>query len=105
MSGQRKHSIKINRRLNIKHMIKTRTELLDEIYNSVHEEILRMEIAIETLADIDDDTVIETVVKRSPLGAREENLTKKDVIAKYTKDIEKREKVVKVIKKLLDKNE
>jgi 2-methylcitrate dehydratase PrpD len=86
-------------------MIKTRTELLDEIYNSVHEEILRMEIAMETLADIEDDTVIETVVKRSPLGAREENLTKKDVIAKYTQDIEKREKVLKVIKKLLNKNE
>ena len=82
-------------------MIKTRTELLDEIYNNVHEEILRMEIAIETLADIEDDTVIETVVKLSPLGAREENLTKKDVIAKYVKDIEKRDKVLKIIKKLL----
>ena len=105
MNGQRKHSIRTNRKLNIKYMTKTRTELLDEIYNSVHEEILRMEIAIETLADIDEDTVIETVVKRSPLGAREENLTKKDVIAKYTKDIEKREKVLKVIKKLLNKNE
>lgn len=83
-------------------MLKTRTELLEEIYNSVHEEVLRMEIAIETLTDIDDDTVIETVVRRSPLGTREENLTKKDVIAKYTKDIEKREKVLKVIKKLLN---
>ena len=86
-------------------MIKTRNELLEEIYNSIHEEVLRMEIAIKTLADIDDDTVIETVVRRSPLGAREENLTKKDVIAKYNKDIQKREKVLKVIKKLLNKNE
>ena len=86
-------------------MLKTRIELLEEIYNSVHEEVLRMEIAIETLTDVDDDTVIETVVRRSPLGAREENLTKKDVIAKYAKDIEKREKVLKVIKKLLNKNE
>ncbi len=64
-----------------------------------------MEIAVETLADIDDDTVIETVVRRSPLGAREENLTKKDIIAKYAKDIEKRKKVLKVIKKLLNENE
>ena len=86
-------------------MIKTRNELLEEIYNSVYEEVLRMEIAIETLADIDDDTIIETVVRRSPLGAREESLTKKDVIAKYTKDIEKRKKVLEVIKKLLNKNE
>jgi len=86
-------------------MIKTPIEILEEIYNSVNEEVFRMEIAIKTLADIEDDTVIETVVKRSPLGAREENLTKKDVIAKYTKDIEKREKVLKVIKKLLIKNE
>jgi 2-methylcitrate dehydratase PrpD len=86
-------------------MTKTRIELLDDIYNSVHEEILRMEIAIETLADVDGDTVIETVVRRSPLGAREENLTKKDVIAKYTKDIEKRKKVLEVIKKILNKNE
>lgn len=86
-------------------MIKTRKELFDEIYNTVHEEILRMEIAIGTLADVEDDKVIETVVKRSPLGAREENLTKKDIIAKYTQDIEKREKVLKVIKKLLSKNE
>lgn len=82
-------------------MIKTRINLLEEIYNNVHEEKIRMEIAIETLADIDDDKVIETVVKRSPLGAREENLTKKDVISKYTTDIEKREKVLKIIKKLL----
>jgi 2-methylcitrate dehydratase PrpD len=86
-------------------MIKTRTELLGEIYNSVHEEILRMEIAIETLADIDDEAVIETVVKRSPLGAREENLTKKDVIAKYIQDIEKREKVLVIIERLLKQNE
>ena len=86
-------------------MIKTPIEILEEIYNSVNEEVFRMEIAIKTLADIGDDTIIETVVKRSPLGAREENLTKKDVIAKYTKDIEKREKVLKVIKKLLIKNE
>ena len=64
-----------------------------------------MEIAIETLADIDDEAVIETVVNRWPLGAREENLTKKDVIAKYNKDIEKRGKVLKVIKKLLNNNE
>lgn len=85
-------------------MIKTRKELLEEIYNTVHEEMLRMEIAIGTLADIEDDTVIETVVKRSPLGAREENLTKKDVIAKYTKDIEKREKVLAIIKKTLNEN-
>ena len=82
-------------------MIKTRINLLEEIYNTVHEEKIRMEIDIETLADIDDDKVIETVVKRSPLGAREENLTKKDVIGKYTADIEKREKVLKIIKKLL----
>ncbi len=86
-------------------MTKTRTQLLDEIYNSVHEEMLRIEIAVETLADIDDDTIIETVVRRSPLGAREENLTKKDIIAKYAKDIEKRKKVLKVIKKLLNENE
>ena len=86
-------------------MIKTRKELFEEIYNTVYEEILRMEIAIATLADVEDDKVIETVVKRSPLGAREENLTKKDVIAKYTQDIEKREKVLQVIKKLLSKNE
>lgn len=83
-------------------MIKTRINLLEEIYNTVHEEKLRMEIAIETLADIDDDKVIETVVKRSPLGTREENLTKKDVIGKYTTDIEKRDKVLKIIKKLLN---
>ncbi len=82
-------------------MIKTRINLLEEIYNTVHEEKIRMEIAIETLADIDDDKVIEMVVKRSPLGTREENLTKKDVISKYTADIEKREKVLKIIKKLL----
>lgn len=83
-------------------MIKTRINLLEEIYNTVHEEKIRMEIAIETLADFDDDKVIETVVKRSPLGAREENLTKKDVIGRYTTDIEKREKVLKIIKKLLN---
>ena len=85
----------------IKTMIKTRINLLEEIYNTVHEEKLRMEIAIETLADIEDDKIIETVVKRSPLGAREENLTKKDVISKYAADIEKREKVLMIIKKLL----
>ena len=86
-------------------MIKTRTALLEEIYNTVHEEKIRMEIAIETLADISEDTVIETVVKRSPLGAREESLTKKDVIAKYKTDIEKREKVLSIIKNLLKEDE
>ena len=63
-----------------------------------------MEIAIETLADVDDDKVIEIVTKRSPLGAREEQLTKKDVIARYTEDIGKREKVLKVIKQMLKEN-
>jgi 2-methylcitrate dehydratase PrpD len=85
-------------------MVKTRAELLEDIYNSVQEEMLRMEIAIETLADVDDDKIIETVTKRSPLGAREEQLTKKDIIARYTEDIGKREKVLKVIQKLLKDN-
>lgn len=84
-------------------MIKTKSELLDEIYNMVHEEIIRMEIAIATLADVPDDKVIETVVKRSPLGAREENLTKKDILAKYSEDIEKREKVLEIIEKMRGK--
>ena len=83
-------------------MVKTRTDLLEDIHNSVQEEMLRMEIAIETLADVDDDKVIETVTRRSPLGAREEQLTKKDVIARYTEDIGKREKVLTVIKKMLE---
>lgn len=83
-------------------MVKTRTELLEEIYNSVHEEMLRMEIAIETLADVDEDKIIETVTRRSPLGVREEQLTKKDVILRYTEDIQKREKVLKVIKLMLE---
>ncbi|KKQ33910.1 MAG: hypothetical protein US48_C0007G0018 [Candidatus Levybacteria bacterium GW2011_GWA2_37_36] len=82
-------------------MVKTRTDLLEDIHNSVQEEMLRMEIAIETLADVDDDKVIETVTRRSPLGAREEQLTKKDVIARYAEDIGKREKVLKVIQQLL----
>ena len=86
-------------------MTKTRNQLLEEIYNSVHEEKLRMEVAIETLADVADDKIIETVTHRSPLGAREENLTKKDVIAKYIQDIEKREKVLVIIEKLLKQNE
>lgn len=86
-------------------MTKTRNQLLEEIYNSVHEEKLRMEIAIATLADVADDKIIETVTHRSPLEAREENLTKKDVIAKYTQDIEKREKVLVIIERLLKQNE
>jgi len=84
-------------------MIKTKSELLDEIYNTVHEEIIRMEIAMATLADVPDDKVIETVVKKSPLGAREENLTKKDILARYSEDIKKREKVLKIIKSMLNK--
>lgn len=85
-------------------MVKTRSELLEDIHNSVHEEMLRMEIAIETLTDVDDDKIIETVTRRSPLGAREEQLTKKDVIARYKEDIAKREKVLKVIKQMLKEN-
>ncbi len=84
-------------------MIKTKSELLDEIYNTVHEEMIRMEIAIGTLADVPDDKVIETVVKKSPLGAREENLTKKDILARYSEDIEKRRKVLKIIETMRDK--
>lgn len=61
-----------------------------------------MEIAIETLADVDGDKIIETVTRRSPLGAREEQLTKKDVILRYAEDIQKREKVLKVIKQILE---
>lgn len=82
-------------------MIKTKPELLEEIYNTVHEEIIRMEVAMATLADVPDDKVIETVVKKSPLGAREESLTKKDILARYSEDIEKRNKVLKIIKEML----
>jgi 2-methylcitrate dehydratase PrpD len=84
-------------------MIKTKPELLEEIYNKVHEEIIRMEIAIGTLTDVPDDKVIETVVKKSPLGAREENLTKKDILARYSEDIEKRRKVLNIIETMRDK--
>lgn len=94
---------KMNLKLSIKNMIKTKSELLDEIYNTVHEEMIRMEIAIGTLADVPDDKVIETVVKKSPLGAREENLTKKDILARYSEDIEKRRKVLKIIETMRDK--
>lgn len=59
-----------------------------------------MEIAIATLTDVPDDKVIETVVKKSPLGAREENLTKKDILDRYSEDIKKRKKVLKIIKKM-----
>jgi len=93
----------MNLKLSTKNMIKTKSELLDEIYNTVHEEIIRMEIAIGTLADVPDDKVIETVVKKSPLGAREENLTKKDILARYSEDIEKRRKVLKIIETMRDK--
>jgi len=93
----------MNLKLSIKNMIKTKSELLDEIYNTVHEEMIRMEIAIGTLADVPDDKVIETVVKKSPLGAREENLTKKDILARYSEDIEKRRKVLKIIETMRDK--
>ncbi|OIP74227.1 MAG: hypothetical protein AUK08_03215 [Candidatus Pacebacteria bacterium CG2_30_36_39] len=93
----------MNLKLSTKNMIKTKSELLDEIYNTVHEEIIRMEIAMATLADVPDDKVIETVVKKSPLGAREENLTKKDILARYSEDIKKREKVLKIIKSMLNK--
>lgn len=90
-----------NLKLSTKNMIKTKSELLEEIYNTVHEEIIRMEVAMATLADVPDDKVIETVVKKSPLGAREESLTKKDILARYSEDIEKRNKVLKIIKEML----
>lgn len=96
----KKYLRKTSHKLNTKTMIKTKIELLDEIYNTVHEEIIRMEIAMATLADVPDDKVIETVVKKSPLGAREEKLTKKDILARYSEDIEKRKKVLKIIKQI-----
>jgi len=82
-------------------MIKTRLELLEKIHDSVHEEKLRMEIAIKNLDGVPDDEVIDTVVKRSPLGAREQNITKKDLVDRYTEDIKKRKKVLEIVKKLL----
>lgn len=97
----KKPSRERNLKLSTKNMIKTKSELLEEIYNTVHEEIIRMEVAMATLADVPDDKVIETVVKKSPLGAREESLTKKDILARYSEDIEKRNKVLKIIKEML----
>lgn len=88
-------------------MTKTKKQLLEELHDSVLYEILQREVAIRLHDSEEDSHVIDGFVQKSPLGG-ERPITKKDLVERYTKEINERQNTLKVIKKMLseegDKN-
>lgn len=85
--------------------MKTRKQTLEIIYDSVLEDKIRMEVAIRNLDDRKDDEVIDTFLKRSPLGTVEQNLTKKELVKDFKDQIAKRVHALKTIKKLINEED
>ena len=82
--------------------MKTRKEILEIIHDSVLEDKIRMEVAICNLDHRKDDDVVDTYLKRSPLGTVEQKLTKKELVKDFKEQIAKRDHALKTIKKLLN---
>lgn len=85
--------------------MKTKKQILEIIHDSVLEDMTRMEVAIRNLHDKEDDEVIDTIIKRSPLGPREENVTKKKLVEEYKDNIEKRKHALATVKKLIQEED
>lgn len=79
-------------------MVKTRKQLLEELHDSVLYEMLQREVAIGLHEGEPDDQVVAT--QQSQLGG-ERRITKKDLVQRYTKEIEDRKKTIAVIEKML----
>jgi hypothetical protein len=82
--------------------MKTRKEILEIIYDSVLEDMLRMETAIRNLDERKDDDVIDEFLRRTPMGMVQEKITKKDIVTRYTGEIAKRDHALETIKKLIE---
>ena len=80
--------------------MKTRKQLLEELHDSVLFEMLQREVALSLLAGKPDDAVIEGMAKKSPLGG-ERPMTKKDMVERYIKEIDQRQKTLTAIEKML----
>ena len=80
-------------------MVKTRKQLLEELHDSVLYEVLQREVAIGLHEGESDDQVVAT--QQSQLGG-ERRITKKDLVQRYSKEIEDRKKTIAVIEKMLD---
>lgn len=78
--------------------MKTRSETLEAIYDSLIEEALRLEIAIRNLDDRKDDDVI--IPRFSPFSM-EGQKTKKELAAEFEERKEKVEHAIETTKKLI----
>jgi len=78
--------------------MKTRSETLEAIYDSLIEEALRLEIAIRNLDDRKDDDVI--IPRFSPFSM-EGQKTKKELAAEFEEQKEKVEHAIETTKKLI----
>lgn len=86
-------------------MIKTRNQTLEDIYNSVQEEILRREIIIKTLEGVADEEVIYTKQEWSRInGMVEREYTKKKIMNENTEEIKRLQLKLEVIKKMIAGN-
>lgn len=79
--------------------MKTRSETLEAIYDSLIEEALRLEIAIRNLDDRKDDDVI--IPRFSPFSM-EGQKTKKELAAEFEERKEKVEHAIETTKKLIE---
>lgn len=85
-------------------MIKTKQQILEEIYNEVQQNLAHREIIIESLKDSPDDEIIYTKQEWSRMNGMVEREHKKiDVVKDNQEEIARMKIKLKVIKSMLEK--
>lgn len=85
-------------------MIKTKQQILEEIYNEVQQNLAHREIIIESLKDSPDDEVIYTKQEWSRMnGMVEREHTRAMVVKENQEEIARMENKLKVIESMLEK--
>jgi hypothetical protein len=82
-------------------MMKTRLETLEDLYNVAYEDLVRAEVKIKNLDDLEDDDPIPGFKKKGLYGDYTE-ASKKDVIEQEQVEIKRLLKVIGTIEKLID---
>lgn len=81
--------------------MKTRLEILEDLYNMACEDLIRAEVKIRNLDDLNGDDPVQGLKKKGLYGDYTE-ATKKDVVGQEQAEIKRLQKVIGTIEKLID---
>lgn len=81
--------------------MKTRLQILEDLYNTAHEDYIRGQIKMRNLHDLKDDDVVEGFQKKGLYGDYTQ-ATKLDVMEQQKKEINRITKVMRTIEAMIE---